>query len=58
MDEIERLDGLSMDIAAAEQEKLRTVFPQCFVEDKLDESCAVSGMANDRKLGFRSLPLI
>ena len=37
MDEIERLDGLSMDIAAAEQEKLRTVFPQCFVDGKLDK---------------------
>lgn len=29
--------GLSMDIAAAEQDKLRAVFPQCFVEGKLDE---------------------
>lgn len=33
----EKLDGLSMDIAAAEQDKLRAVFPQCFVEGKLDE---------------------
>jgi adenine-specific DNA-methyltransferase len=33
----EKMDGLSMDIAAAEQEKLRMVFPQCFVEGKLDE---------------------
>ena len=32
----ERIDGLSMDIAAAEQDKLRAVFPQCFVEGKLD----------------------
>ena len=31
-----KLDGLSMDIAAAEQDKLRAVFPQCFVEGKLD----------------------
>ena len=30
------MDGLSMDIAAAEQDKLRAVFPQCFVEGKLD----------------------
>lgn len=36
MDNI-KLDGLSMDIAAAEQDKLREVFPQCFVEGKLDE---------------------
>jgi len=33
----DKLDGLSMDIAAAEQDKLRAVFPQCFVEGKLDE---------------------
>lgn len=33
----EKLDGLSMDIATAEQEKLRAVFPQCFVEGQLDE---------------------
>ena len=32
----DKLDGFSMDIAAAEQDKLRTVFPQCFVEGKLD----------------------
>jgi len=28
----ERLDGLSMDTATAEQEKLRAIFPQCFVD--------------------------
>jgi adenine-specific DNA-methyltransferase len=33
----EKIDGLSMDIAAAEQDKLRAVFPQCFTEGKLDE---------------------
>ena len=33
----EKLDGLSMDIATAEQAKLRAVFPQCFVEGRLDE---------------------
>ena len=32
----DKLDGLSMNIAAAEQDKLRAVFPQCFVEGKLD----------------------
>jgi len=32
----DKLDGLSMDIATAEQDKLRAVFPQCFVEGKLD----------------------
>jgi adenine-specific DNA-methyltransferase len=33
----ERIDGLSLDTAAMEQEKLRAIFPQCFVEGKLDE---------------------
>jgi len=33
----DKLSGLSMDIATAEQDKLRAVFPQCFVEGKLDE---------------------
>ena len=33
----EKMDGLSMDIAAAEQDKLRAVFPQCFTEGQLDE---------------------
>jgi adenine-specific DNA-methyltransferase len=33
----EKIDGLTMDIAAAEQGKLRAVFPQCFVDGKLDE---------------------
>lgn len=31
----EKMNGLSMDIAAAEQEKLREVFPECFVEGLL-----------------------
>jgi len=33
----EKIDGLSMDIADAQQDKLRAVFPQCFVEGRLDE---------------------
>lgn len=33
----EKIDGLSMDIAAVEQDKLRAAFPQCFIENKLDE---------------------
>ena len=33
----DKLSGFSMDIATAEQDKLRAVFPQCFVEGKLDE---------------------
>ncbi|GHV19000.1 site-specific DNA-methyltransferase [Clostridia bacterium] len=33
----ERIDGLSLDTAATEQDKLRALFPQCFVEGKLDE---------------------
>jgi adenine-specific DNA-methyltransferase len=32
----EKMSGLSMDIEAADREKLRAVFPQCFVEGKLD----------------------
>ncbi len=32
----EKLDGLSMDIEGAELEKLKALFPQCFVEGKLD----------------------
>ncbi|MFA6729924.1 MAG: site-specific DNA-methyltransferase [Candidatus Izemoplasmatales bacterium] len=31
-----KLDGLSMDIEQIEMDKLRAVFPQCFVESKLD----------------------
>ena len=31
-----KLDGLSMDIEQADRDRLRAVFPQCFVEDKLD----------------------
>lgn len=31
-----RLDGMSMNIEQTEMEKLKTVFPQCFAEGKLD----------------------
>ena len=31
-----KLDGLSLDIEQTERDKLRAVFPQCFVEGKLD----------------------
>ncbi|GHU95563.1 type III restriction endonuclease StyLTI [Clostridia bacterium] len=37
MNDNERIDGLSLDTAATEQDKLRALFPQCFVEGKLDE---------------------
>ena len=37
------MDGLSMDIAAAEQDKLRAIFPQCFVEGKLDVNYSRNG---------------
>ena len=30
------LDGMSMDIEKADRDRLRAVFPQCFVEDRLD----------------------
>lgn len=33
---MDKLDGMSMDIEQTEKEKLKSVFPQCFVEDKLD----------------------
>jgi adenine-specific DNA-methyltransferase len=32
----DKLDGFTMDIEATEREKLRSVFPQCFIEGKLD----------------------
>ena len=32
----EKMDGLSMDIEATEREKLQSVFPQCFTEERLD----------------------
>lgn len=32
----DKLDGLSMDIEAANKEKLQAVFPECFTEGKLD----------------------
>lgn len=34
--QIEKISGYSMDIEGAEKEKLREIFPQCFVEGKLD----------------------
>lgn len=33
---MEKLDGMSMNVEQAEMEKLKAVFPQCFVEGKLD----------------------
>ena len=33
---MEKMDGLSLDIEQAEQDNLRAIFPQCFVEGKLD----------------------
>ncbi|MDR0920370.1 MAG: hypothetical protein LBM93_14185 [Oscillospiraceae bacterium] len=32
----EKLDSLSMDVEQADRDKLKAVFPQCFVENKLD----------------------
>ena len=34
--EINKMDGMSMDIEQTEMEKLKSVFPQCFAEGKLD----------------------
>lgn len=33
---IKKLDGKSLDVAEADKERLKAVFPQCFVEGKLD----------------------
>ncbi len=33
---MEKLDGKTLDIEKSEQEKLKSIFPQCFVEGKLD----------------------
>ncbi len=33
---VDKLDGLSMDMEAANKERLRAVFPECFSEGKLD----------------------
>ena len=34
--EIQRIDGKSLDIEATEKERLKSIFPQCFNEGKLD----------------------
>ncbi|MBQ9034390.1 MAG: site-specific DNA-methyltransferase [Alphaproteobacteria bacterium] len=34
--DIKKLDGKSLDVAETDKERLKTVFPQCFVEGKLD----------------------
>ena len=34
--QIPKMDGKSLDIEASEKEKLKSLFPQCFTEDKLD----------------------
>ena len=36
MVEIEKVSGLSLDIEQVEKDKLKSLFPQCFVEGKLD----------------------
>lgn len=36
MEKEKKLDGLSMDIEAANRERLQVVFPECFTEGKLD----------------------
>ena len=33
----DKMDGLSLDIETVEQDKLRTIFPQCFTDGRLDE---------------------
>ena len=33
---MDKLDGLSMDIESLNRDKLRTVFPECFIENRLD----------------------
>jgi len=34
----EIIDGMSMDLAAANMDKLKSVFPECFAEGKLNNS--------------------
>ena len=34
--ELNKMDGMSMNIEKTEMEKLKSVFPQCFAEGKLD----------------------
>ena len=34
--ELNKMDGMSMNIEQTEMEKLKSVFPQCFAEGKLD----------------------
>ena len=34
--ELNKMDGMSMNIEQTEMEKLKAVFPQCFAEGKLD----------------------
>ena len=34
--ELNKIDGMSMNIEQTEMEKLKAVFPQCFAEGKLD----------------------
>ena len=36
VENIEKVSGLSMDIEGANKEKLKSIFPECFVEGKLD----------------------
>lgn len=36
VENIEKLSGLSMDIEGVNKEKLKSVFPECFAEGKLD----------------------
>ena len=34
--ELNKIDGMSMNIEQTEMDKLKSVFPQCFAEGKLD----------------------
>lgn len=34
--QIQKMDGKSLDVTGVNKEKLKTVFPECFTEDKLD----------------------
>ena len=34
--ELNKIDGISMNIEQTEMQKLKSVFPQCFAEGKLD----------------------
>ena len=46
----ETIDGLSMNIEQTNKDKLKTVFPECFAEGKLDID-KLLGLCGEYKIG-------